>query len=190
MIIECSSCNARYQYDEAKFEGKASKKIRCAKCQQVFEIHNPSAPRGETRSELDMTISRQKRPTFHDEPLPEVEQKAESGRSEEIPLALPVGKRLSIAVIDGTDAGSVHRIDKPRVVLGRTGADIVVNDSEASRNHAQIEVHENQYMLEDLGSTNGTFVDGTRITGPVELTNQGEFQIGGTTLMLIVTESD
>ena len=45
MIIQCPKCQARYQYDTARFEGKPSKKIRCAKCQDVFEITNPeSAP--------------------------------------------------------------------------------------------------------------------------------------------------
>jgi pSer/pThr/pTyr-binding forkhead associated (FHA) protein len=103
-------------------------------------------------------------------------------------LKLPIGRRLSLAIIDGNDAGSVHRIDKPRIVIGRTGADVNVDDGEASRNHAAIEIRDNVFILEDLGSTNGTFVNGDRISAPVELTNQGEFQIGATTLMLIVTD--
>src|SRR5258706_6233875 len=42
VIIECSDCRARYQYDEDRFERKPSKKIKCAKCGTVFEIHNPA----------------------------------------------------------------------------------------------------------------------------------------------------
>ena len=42
--------------------------------------------------------------------------------------------------------------------------------------------------LEDLKSTNGTLVDDARLTEPVEIQDKSEFQIGGTTLMLIVTE--
>src|ERR1039457_562840 len=41
-IIECIHCKARYQYDEERFERKPAKKIRCAKCQEVFEIRNPA----------------------------------------------------------------------------------------------------------------------------------------------------
>src|SRR6266513_1794143 len=42
VIIECTNCHARYQYDEDRFERKLSKKIKCAKCSNIFEIHNPA----------------------------------------------------------------------------------------------------------------------------------------------------
>ena len=42
MIIECTNCHARYQYNEDRFERKPSKKIKCAKCGTIFEIHNPA----------------------------------------------------------------------------------------------------------------------------------------------------
>src|SRR4051795_13639281 len=48
LIIECTSCHARYQYDEERFERKPSKKIKCARCQGIFEIQNPAfAPKPE-----------------------------------------------------------------------------------------------------------------------------------------------
>ena len=50
-----------------------------------------------------------------------------------------------------------------------------------------VEVRDSVIRLEDLGSTNGTLVDGEKITA-VDLNNQSEFQIGGTTIMLIVTD--
>src|ERR1019366_5131562 len=40
LIIQCTSCQARYQYDEDRFERKPAKKIKCAKCGTIFEIHN------------------------------------------------------------------------------------------------------------------------------------------------------
>jgi pSer/pThr/pTyr-binding forkhead associated (FHA) protein len=43
-------------------------------------------------------------------------------------------------------------------------------------------------ILEDLKSTNGTLIDGSKIASPAELQDKSEFQIGGTTIMLIVTE--
>lgn len=187
MIIECSNCHTKYQYDDARFEGKPSKKIRCAKCQQVFEINNPGMPAPRPHaSDFDRTMNRIIRPaTAEPEPEAQPQQPAPEMDQE---LKLPIGRRLSLAIIDGNDAGSVHRIDKPRVVIGRTGADVNVDDGEASRNHAAIEIRDTVFTLEDLGSTNGTFVNGDRISAPVELTNQGEFQIGATTLMLIVTD--
>lgn len=187
MIIECSSCHSKYQYDESRFDGKASKKIKCAKCQSVFEIHNPNPPAPADAREATH-IGRPKR--FDEQtaqaPAPEDDQRA-TGKQPAV-LALPQGKRLSLAIIDGPDAGNVFRIEKPRVTVGRAGADLTLNDSEASRQHAALEVRELQYTLHDLGSTNGTLVGGSRIDEATELQNHSEFQVGSTTLMLIVTD--
>jgi pSer/pThr/pTyr-binding forkhead associated (FHA) protein len=79
-------------------------------------------------------------------------------------------------------------MDKPRVTIGRSGADLTINDTEASRQHAAVEVRDGAITVEDLSSTNGTLVEGEKIIGPVELTNHSEFQIGSTTIMLIVTD--
>lgn len=43
MIIQCSACQARYHYDESRFGGAATKKIRCTKCSAIFEIRRPAA---------------------------------------------------------------------------------------------------------------------------------------------------
>lgn len=194
MIIECTSCHARYQYNEDRFERKPSKKIKCAKCGTVFEIHNPAfaeqpaAPAAAPAPERyagDMTFARRDEPkTAMAEPEPE---KRETGGKVATPQ-MPTGKRLSLAVINGPDAGSVFRIEKPRVIIGRTGADLALNDSEISRNHAAVEIRDTTYLVEDLKSTNGTLIDGQKIAGPTELQNHSEFQVGGSTLMLIVTE--
>jgi pSer/pThr/pTyr-binding forkhead associated (FHA) protein len=103
-------------------------------------------------------------------------------------LQLPAGKRLSLAILDGPDAGSVVRIDKPRMTIGRANADLTLNDTEASRQHAVLEVRDAVITVADLGSTNGTLVGGEKIARPVELSDKSEFQVGATTLMLIVTE--
>ncbi|HWQ09978.1 MAG TPA: zinc-ribbon domain-containing protein, partial [Holophaga sp.] len=42
MIVVCPSCSARFQYDEARFQGAKSKRFRCPKCSQVFEAENPT----------------------------------------------------------------------------------------------------------------------------------------------------
>src|SRR5437870_7214366 len=58
LIIECTNCRARYQYDEERFERKPSKKIKCAKCGTVFEIQNPAyAPKPATGTG-DMTYTK------------------------------------------------------------------------------------------------------------------------------------
>ena len=190
MIIECSNCHARYQYDEDRFDRKPSKKIKCAKCGTVFEIHNPAfADKPATNQPGERTYTKKAAPKVEEKTAEASVPKA-GVDAEGKPAApqLPSGKRLSLAIINGADAGSVYRIEKPRVVIGRTGADLNLNDTEASRNHAAIEIRDTTYMVEDLNSTNGTIFDGQKITSPVELQNHSEFQIGSTTIMLIVTD--
>jgi hypothetical protein len=191
LIIECTNCHAKYQYGEDRFERKPSKKIKCAKCQTVFEIFNPAFAKppdpGEdsTASPHDETIARPKRTqqdTTEQKPIPQAIGPAA------VEAKLPAGKRFSLAIIDGQDAGNVYRLDKPRMTIGRSDADIVINDTEASRQHAAVEVRELVYLLHDLNSTNGTLMDGRKITEPTELQDKSEFQIGSTTLMLIVTD--
>ena len=192
IIIECPGCHSKYQYDEERFERKPSKKIKCARCQQIFEIHNPAfAAKSEPEvARADATYSkppaRAPQDTTAQAPLPTASPR-DTGKQESAPQ-LPPGKRLSLAILDGPDAGSVFRIEKPRVTIGRSNADLTLNDTEASRQHALLEVRDVTFTLSDLGSTNGTLVDGSKIEGPQEIHDKSEFQVGGTTLMLIVTD--
>jgi predicted Zn finger-like uncharacterized protein len=104
-------------------------------------------------------------------------------------LRLPDWERLSLACIAGPEAGRIFEIDKPRVILGRAGGDILLNDPECSRQHAAIEVSDEKVFLVDLGSTNGTYVSDRRIA-QAELENRSEFDVGSTTLMLIRTRKE
>lgn len=104
-------------------------------------------------------------------------------------LRLPDWERLSLACIAGPEAGRIFEVDRPRLVLGRAGGDVLLNDPECSRQHAAIEVSDEKVFLVDLGSTNGTWVADKRIT-QVELENRSEFDVGSTTLMLIRTRKE
>lgn len=192
MIIECPSCHSRYQYDAERFDRKPSKKIKCAKCTTIFEIKNPAfsapepAPLAPDR--FERTFTRRDEPKKHEDtteqsPIPE-----KSTDQLPVELKLPEGKRISLAIIAGPDSGSMYRVEKPRVTIGRSNADLTLNDTEASRLHAAIEVRDFVIQLRDLGSTNGTLVDGQKISDAMELQDKSEFQVGATTLMLIVTE--
>jgi predicted Zn finger-like uncharacterized protein len=189
VIIECPSCRAKYQYDEDRFDRKPSKKIKCARCQQIFEIHNPAFAEPEKpKLDADATSTAKPAPkvtdTTEQSPLPESRR---TDKHEPAP-SMPAGRRLSLAILDGPDAGSVFRIEKPRVTIGRSGADLTLNDSEASRIHAALEIRDMSFTVSDLGSTNGTLIGGTRIEEATEILDKSEFQVGATTLMLIVTE--
>jgi len=192
LIIECTNCHSRYQYDESRFEQKAAKRIRCARCQEIFEIFNPAMVQVGAGTKKDTpgeqtSIRRERLRTVSDEPIPDSAPQP-SAAANALPIQFPEGKRFSLAVIDGPDAGSVFRMEKPRVTIGRQDADLNLNDSDASRQHAAVEVRDIMYTLVDLESTNGTLVNGQKIEGSVELQNHSEFQVGSSTLMLIVTD--
>jgi pSer/pThr/pTyr-binding forkhead associated (FHA) protein len=70
----------------------------------------------------------------------------------------------------GPNPGKTFTLSKNEIYIGRDITnDIVINDAEVSRKHARLTLQTGGYLLEDLGSTNGTFVDGKRVTGPVLL---------------------
>jgi predicted Zn finger-like uncharacterized protein len=187
MIVECERCHAKYHYEEERFGGKASKKLRCSKCQAIFEVVNtrayeagppvrPPVFTGDThlRRQRESGATAIDRPAEAPPPRPRGEPR------------LPDDRRLSLAVIAGPDAGKMHVIEKPRVVIGREDVDFALDDPEISRRHAAIEVSGDEVVLLDLDSSNGTLVDETAIKES-RLENQGEFTIGGSTIMLIVT---
>ena len=71
------------------------------------------------------------------------------------------------------------------ITIGRSteNNDIVVNDEKVSRNHLQMVMDDNgNYSVVDLGSTNGTYVNGRRISGEVRLQPNDEVRIGQTVL--------
>lgn len=67
--------------------------------------------------------------------------------------------------------------------LGRAaGCQVTLDDTYASQIHARIFRRDGQYYLEDLGSTNGTWLNRAKVTGPLELHRGDQIQIGNTVL--------
>jgi len=227
VIIQCTSCQARYHYDESRFGGASVKKIKCTKCTTVFEIRNPAvshvplsltvrskagpSPDEFSLDETALTEARKRKnlpgavpgvaagvvPSASlapdgtgrigmPDPAGTTDRVPITGalRNPSRPLRLPSDQRLSLACISGPDSGRIFEIDKPRLVIGRANADIVVADIQCSRQHAAIEVMDEHIFVVDLNSTNGTYVNDQRVNR-AELDNRTEFEIGTTTLMLI-----
>lgn len=79
-------------------------------------------------------------------------------------LEAPSVSHGMLQVDSGPDQGKVFKLIAPVMVVGRgEGCDIVLNDDSVSRRHARLERHRNRYKIVDLGSTNGTVVNGIRI---------------------------
>ena len=70
----------------------------------------------------------------------------------------------SLELIDGLYLGRRYLVARAGATLGRSApADIVLAESEVSRAHCRITVEGDELVVTDLGSTNGTFVDGARV---------------------------
>jgi hypothetical protein len=80
-------------------------------------------------------------------------------------LVLPENEVIRLSVVEGTHPGAVYDLSRPLMTIGRMGggADIEIDDTEISRVHCSIEVRRDEIMVQDLRSTNGTFLDDARI---------------------------
>ena len=86
-------------------------------------------------------------------------------------------------VLASDDNGSVFEIDSAAVTVGRGDAnDIPLDDEFASNQHARLEARPDGIWLEDVGSTNGTSVNGALIDGPRKLAPGDVIRIGDTDL--------
>lgn len=75
----------------------------------------------------------------------------------------------------------------PVTVIGRGGdADIILDDTGVSRHHLELRAEPGSLVATDLGSTNGTFVDGERIRTPVALHDRSSVKIGRTRLTVLL----
>jgi pSer/pThr/pTyr-binding forkhead associated (FHA) protein len=89
----------------------------------------------------------------------------------------------TVTIADGPQAGVGATLGEEPVVIGR-GSDcqIRLDDDYSSTRHARLFQSEGQWWVEDLGSTNGTYLDGQRVTRPVPAEIGGSIRIGRTTL--------
>jgi pSer/pThr/pTyr-binding forkhead associated (FHA) protein len=81
--------------------------------------------------------------------------------------------------------GRTYPITSAVTVLGRgTEADVIVDDAGVSRRHAEVHADNGQLTVRDLGSTNGTFVDGEKIAGVAALVDGSRIRIGRSQLIV------
>jgi FHA domain len=85
----------------------------------------------------------------------------------------------SLIIQEGAGSGSRHPVEG-ELILGReeSSADLVISDPGVSRHHARVLPDNGALVVEDLGSSNGTHVNGRRISGPVEVADGDEVQLG------------
>ena len=77
---------------------------------------------------------------------------------------------FQLVIAEGKEAGREFEFDQDSVLIGRTNeCDVILYETGVSRKHAQISEEEGSFFIEDLGSSNGTRVNGETISGRLAL---------------------
>ncbi len=176
MNATCSRCGAQHSLPAAKLVGHSRVHFRCAKCGKstIVEIAQSS--------DTTQVLS----------PLPDFARSAGSPRlargtgDEEVGLRLPAGKSITLSVIAGPCHGLIYSVQKPRIIIGRADADMMIVDTAISHWHCAIEIKDDVIRLRDLESTNGTYFDDERIR-VAKVKHLSEFRIGTSIIMVSVT---
>ena len=105
--------------------------------------------------------------------------------------AVPPDTGIYLRIEEGDAAGRTFNLSPGGVyTIGREGADLVLEDKKVSRKHAEIGLYgPDAYVLRDLASTNGTRVNGKRISHRHELEHWDLIQVGDTALRFALVEN-
>jgi len=104
----------------------------------------------------------------------------------EAPLAPEGGKRdrAYLVVLAGSSVGEMYKIEGEKTIIGRgQKAQIRLLDDGISREHAQLVIVNDRIVLQDLGSTNGTYCNGLKVEANKELVDGDKILVGSTTIL-------
>ena len=166
MQTACIHCGAEHLLKEGEL-GKHSKvQFKCSKCGKTTIV--------EIKRKVDQTVVMT--------PLPSFARANATSSNLNLPppdpsLKLPANKNVVLSILSGPSKGQSLTLSKPRVVLGRKGADVPLSDPEISRHHCLLEVRDTYINLKDMDSTNGTFFEEERVRAAM-LSDGAEFRIG------------
>jgi two-component system, cell cycle response regulator len=94
-----------------------------------------------------------------------------------------LGRIGTLTVLQGEEVGAVVTLPRETNILGRdANIDVTVKDESVSRQHAKICQRDGHYEIEDMGSTNGTYVAGALVSGRVRLIDGVRVQLGNTVM--------
>ena len=112
------------------------------------------------------------------------------GRDDSAPKTTKVAmqakvKGTKLVVIEGPLKDTVIPLGTEQITIGRApDSTLIIDDDYASSRHARIYPAEGSWIVEDLGSTNGTWIDRSRITSPTVLQVGAPLRVGRTTLQI------
>ena len=96
-----------------------------------------------------------------------------------------------LVLMTGGRVGERYRLVKEKTVIGRhPGCDIIVDSGSVSRQHAVVEMKEGAWWIEDLGSRNGTLINGDKLNGPHQLESADEIGVCEDRLVFTVGDTN
>ncbi len=114
-------------------------------------------------------------------PAPAAAPTASTGRS----TLATTGSASRIVITSGPKAGLEIPLGNESLTIGRSSeAGLVIRDDYTSSQHARLVLRGDQWMIQDLDSTNGTWHDGQRLTGSVPVRLGAPIKVGATTFEL------
>ncbi len=123
------------------------------------------------------------------EPAPELRPKSTVPLPVETPAAVPAHSPSALfatleIINEGLLKGKRFRVERPVAHVGRNPSnDVQLGDDTVSGSHATLTKRTSGWVLLDLGSTNGTYIDGERITGERQLAGAAELRFGGVKML-------
>ncbi len=94
--------------------------------------------------------------------------------------------QLRLSIVHGPETGKSYLLGETTRLGRALDNDIHIPDTQTSRYHAIIEHRENGYVIRDLDSTNGTFVNGKRVDREMELHIGDAITVGKTRFIVLV----
>jgi pSer/pThr/pTyr-binding forkhead associated (FHA) protein len=90
-----------------------------------------------------------------------------------------------LVITSGPKQGTELELGREPLTIGRSGeSGLIIRDDYTSTHHARLLLWNNEWMIQDLDSTNGTFLGGTRVTVPTQVPLNTPIKIGTTTFEL------
>jgi pSer/pThr/pTyr-binding forkhead associated (FHA) protein len=106
-------------------------------------------------------------------------------------LATQKKPAITLAITADQGKESKRQFSQPQIMIGRdTKCDITMMDEALSAHHARLTHHHGQWWLEDLNSTNGTFLNREKLTTPAVVITGDHFKCGNTLFSIQVEDSD
>ncbi len=183
--LPCPSCDAPMRVNVPAIDDGSLMVVNCGACGSGFVSDTVSIRAGMVHAAASAAP----------EPAePDRAQVASAATSEVSPaVAGPRPARtvntVCMRAVEGREEGAVYAFDRPTLTMGRGEVDIIINDLRSSRQHCEFSVRRELdslgFYVRDLGSTNGTFVNETRISQSTRLVAGDRVRVGTTVLELV-----